>query len=176
MKFYWIWCWWIDRAAIREPSSSSGGQESTNIGESAEEVKRVRRISTLFPFWTTFLVYGLVQATGTLYSLNKVPAWIFALLTITTNSLRMLSSFSGQAYPQMKLFINPINWFVSIQRMLIILIVEVGFRNWIQHDIMEDSHLDKYFLLLAILSGGNLCLHALGRISSHHKCTCISTG
>jgi hypothetical protein len=51
----------------------------------------------------------------------------------------------------MKLFINPINWFVSIQRMLIILIVEVGFRNWIQHDIMEDSHLDKYFLLLAVL-------------------------
>lgn len=35
----------------------------------------------------------------------------------------------------------------------------------------EDSHLDKYFLLLAILSGRNLCLHALGRMSSHHKCT-----
>ncbi|KAJ6938954.1 hypothetical protein NC651_005406 [Populus alba x Populus x berolinensis] len=113
---------------------------------------------------------------GTLYSLNKVPAWIFALLTITIKCLLMLSSFSGQAYPQMKLFINPINWFVSIQRVLIILIVEVGFRNWIQHDIMEDSHLDKYFLLLAILSGRNLCLHALGRMSSHHRCTCISTG
>ena len=92
-------------------------------------------------------------------------------IIITMKSLWMFSSFSSQAYPQMKLFINPINWFVSIQRMLIILIVEAGFRNWIQHDIMEDSHLDKYFLLLAILSGRNLCLHALGRMSSHHKCT-----
>ncbi|KAH8515620.1 hypothetical protein H0E87_004175 [Populus deltoides] len=131
---------WIDRAAIREPSSSSGGQESTNIGESVEG--------------------GSKAHFNTVSFVDDLPG-----------------VWSGQAYPQMKLFINPINWFVlAIQRLLIILFVEVGFRNWIQHDIMEDSHLDKIFLLLAILSGGNLCLHALGRMSSHHGSTCISTG
>lgn len=129
-------------------------------------------------------MYGLVQATGNTLFLEQSAGLDFRIADNNYKAplnaffiLRMLSSFSGQAYPQMKLFINPINWFVlAIQRLLIILFVEVGFRNWIQHDIMEDSHLDKIFLLLAILSGGNLCLHALGRMSSHHRCTCISTG
>ncbi|XP_017976362.1 PREDICTED: protein NRT1/ PTR FAMILY 5.7 [Theobroma cacao] len=58
---------WLDKASIVESSSCQlklEEQEITGRLCSAVQVKQVKCLLTLVPIWTTFAVYGLVEATG----------------------------------------------------------------------------------------------------------------
>ncbi|KAK9289523.1 hypothetical protein L1049_007678 [Liquidambar formosana] len=91
---------WLDKAAIVESSTlSPEEQEKKGTLYPVTRVKEVKSVTLMFPLWTTFLVYTLVDAAGSTFfveqsnNLNaqigkhfKVPMMIFFVLKSYTGS------------------------------------------------------------------------------------------
>ncbi|KAL3838642.1 hypothetical protein ACJIZ3_023233 [Penstemon smallii] len=63
---------WLDKASIVEPSLSLEEQEKKARLCTVEEVQEVKLLLKMIPLWTTFLVYGLLQATGNTFFFEQV--------------------------------------------------------------------------------------------------------
>ncbi|XP_047268456.1 protein NRT1/ PTR FAMILY 5.6 [Capsicum annuum] len=99
---------WLDKAAILEPSSPPIEQAETagRLFEVAK-VKDVKRLISMFPLWSTFFVYSLVQATESTFfylqadfmddhlgKFSHVPIVVFVIIkTSTSSSVAFLCEF-----------------------------------------------------------------------------------
>lgn len=107
---------------------------------------------------------SLTQVSGGNYEIDMSISWLapqFIMLGLTEGFVDggLSEFFTYYVDKPIKNFEAPFNGFVlGIQRFLGILFVLGVFRNWIA-DTTYQSHLDKYFLILAILSSGYLFLH-----------------
>ncbi|KAK9290702.1 hypothetical protein L1049_008876 [Liquidambar formosana] len=66
---------WLDKAAIVE-SPTSSAEEQMRLGRlcTVTQVKEVKRLLKMMPMWTTFVVYSLVEATGSTFFLEHIEA------------------------------------------------------------------------------------------------------
>ncbi|XP_020549849.1 protein NRT1/ PTR FAMILY 5.6-like [Sesamum indicum] len=89
---------WLDKASVVEPSPSRA--EQVRIGRlwSPEDVQEVKILLSMVPLWTTFLAYGLLQATGNTFfieqvsymdshlgRISRVPVVIFVIVITSTS-------------------------------------------------------------------------------------------
>ncbi|KAL0329563.1 UNVERIFIED_CONTAM: protein NRT1/ PTR FAMILY 5.6 [Sesamum radiatum] len=63
---------WLDKASVEEPSPSPAEQMRIGRLWSTEDVQEVKILLSMVPLWTTFLAYGLLQATGNTFFYEQV--------------------------------------------------------------------------------------------------------
>lgn len=91
---------WLDKAAIVDPSSLSP-EEQEKQGKlcSVAQVKEIKYLLKMVPMWATFLVYGLVEATGSTFfveqtsNLRSPITDSFVDIVIAFNAMKSLTSF-----------------------------------------------------------------------------------
>ncbi|KAJ9694922.1 hypothetical protein PVL29_010411 [Vitis rotundifolia] len=91
---------WLDKAAIVDPSSHSP-EEQEKQGKlcSVAQVKEIKYLLKMVPMWATFLVYGLVEATGSTFfveqtsNLSSPIANSFVDIVIAFNVIKSFTSF-----------------------------------------------------------------------------------
>ncbi|KAL0312886.1 UNVERIFIED_CONTAM: protein NRT1/ PTR FAMILY 5.6 [Sesamum radiatum] len=89
---------WLDKASVEEPSPSRAEQVRVGRLWSPEDVQEVKILLSMVPLWTTFLAYGLLQATGNTFfyeqvgymdsrlgRISKVPVVIFVIVKSSTS-------------------------------------------------------------------------------------------
>ncbi|KAK4389478.1 protein NRT1/ PTR FAMILY 5.6 [Sesamum angolense] len=89
---------WLDKASVEEPSPSPAEQMRIGRLWSTEDVQEVKILLSMVPLWTTFLAYGLLQATGNTFfyeqvgymdsrlgRISKVPIVIFVIVKSSTS-------------------------------------------------------------------------------------------
>ncbi|KAL0324465.1 UNVERIFIED_CONTAM: protein NRT1/ PTR FAMILY 4.4 [Sesamum calycinum] len=88
----------LDKASIVEPSPSPEEQIRKGRLWEVEDVQEVKRLLSMIPLWITFLVYGLLQATGNTFfyeqvnymdthlgRISSVPVVIFVIVKSSTS-------------------------------------------------------------------------------------------
>ncbi|XP_011081390.1 protein NRT1/ PTR FAMILY 5.6 [Sesamum indicum] len=88
----------LDKASIVEPSPSWEEQIRKGRLWEVEDVQEVKRLLSMIPLWITFLVYGLLQATGNTFfyeqvnymdthlgRISNVPVVIFVIVKSSTS-------------------------------------------------------------------------------------------
>ncbi|KAL0395274.1 UNVERIFIED_CONTAM: protein NRT1/ PTR FAMILY 8.1 [Sesamum latifolium] len=88
----------LDQASIVEPSPSRDEQIRKGRLWEVEDVQEVKRLLSMIPLWITFLVYGLLQATGNTFFyqqvnymdkhlglISNVPVVIFVIVKSSTS-------------------------------------------------------------------------------------------
>ncbi|XP_034692945.1 protein NRT1/ PTR FAMILY 5.7-like isoform X3 [Vitis riparia] len=91
---------WLDKAAIVDPFSLSP-EEQEKQGKlcSVAQVKEIKYLLKMVPMWATFLVYGLVEATGSTFfveqtsNLSSPITNSFVNIVIAFNAVKSLTSF-----------------------------------------------------------------------------------
>ncbi|KAL6337399.1 hypothetical protein AAG906_036713 [Vitis piasezkii] len=91
---------WLDKAAIVDPSSLTP-EEQEKQGKlcSVAQVKETKYLLKMVPMWMTFLVYGLVEATGSTFfveqtsNLSSPITNSFVNIVIAFNAMKSLTSF-----------------------------------------------------------------------------------
>ncbi|KAI3470004.1 hypothetical protein Pfo_026667 [Paulownia fortunei] len=110
---------WLDKAAIEESSPSLEEQVREGRLCTVEQVKEVKILLTMVPLWTTFLVYGLLQATGNTFfyeqanymdnhlgQISHVPVIIFVIIKTSTSFIvsrlcdSLFPSYWGEKIPR----------------------------------------------------------------------------
>ncbi|KAK4435014.1 protein NRT1/ PTR FAMILY 5.7 [Sesamum alatum] len=89
---------WLDKASVEEPSPSREEQVRKGRLWSTQDVQEVKILLSMVPLWTTFLVYGLLQATGNTFfyeqvgymdnrlgRISNVPIVIFVIVKSSTS-------------------------------------------------------------------------------------------
>ncbi|KAJ9146094.1 hypothetical protein P3X46_028404 [Hevea brasiliensis] len=131
---------WMDKAAIKRSSSSDQEQKpteelpSTNESESESElcsvaeVKDAKRLLTLIPLWTTFLMYSLVQAAGNTFFIEQSDGMDFKVgsYNVPINLFFVLKSLTGAISSYLVDLLIPKQWTTQTQQRAQILKINAG--------------------------------------------------
>ncbi|XP_023881742.1 protein NRT1/ PTR FAMILY 8.1 [Quercus suber] len=131
--------WWLDKAALIEETSSISQEEQENLGRlcTVKQVKDVKHHLKLIPMWATLFAFGLMLGLAS-KGLEK-----FISNHVSKSMRRYGPIFSN--------FVTGLGNFFSIPFVLL-------FKSWFRETI-NTSHLDRYYLALAILSSVFLCIY-----------------
>ncbi|KAF2284688.1 hypothetical protein GH714_029311 [Hevea brasiliensis] len=126
---------WMDKAAIKRSSSSDQEElPSTNESESESElcsvaeVKDAKRLLTLIPLWTTFLMYSLVQAAGNTFFIEQSDGMDFKVgsYNVPINLFFVLKSLTGDISSYLVDLLIPKQWTTQTQQRAQILKINAG--------------------------------------------------
>ncbi|KAL0395272.1 UNVERIFIED_CONTAM: protein NRT1/ PTR FAMILY 5.7 [Sesamum latifolium] len=149
---------WLDKASVEEPSPSQA--EQVRIGRlwSPEDVQEVKILLSMVPLWTTFLAYGLLQATGNTFfyeqvgymdsrlgRISKVPIVIFVIVKSSTSFI--VSRLCDSLIPSC--------WSQKVPRQVMLTRVGAGMAlSPVLHSCLEDREVQAaQFFLLGFMEG-----------------------
>ncbi|KAL0331458.1 UNVERIFIED_CONTAM: protein NRT1/ PTR FAMILY 8.1 [Sesamum angustifolium] len=143
----------LDKASIVEPSPSPEEQIRKGRLWEVEDVQEVKRLLSMIPLWITFLVYGLLQATGNTFfyeQVNYMDTHLGRISSVPVVIFLIVKSSTSFVVSRICDLLFPYYWGEKVPRDVMLTAAEVCEPRRFHHIFLASSH---NFFLLGLMEG-----------------------